>query len=272
MLSFTCRALAPGQKVSIFVNEKPAGTIEVGTASKRYDVKLPAAALKRRRQSRAVHLPQRRRAGERPAQRRRVHQDRARPGGRWARRRSTPAPVAARDVELGGTRKRALVVGGKGSRLSFYLQIPETGRLAVSFGAPGGAADVARARRGRRPADAHGLPGARRAAAGPTPRSTWARRRGTRRASISSRAAARSPGAIRASWSRRRPGRGRSRTRRSTTSSSGWSTPCAPTRCTSTTRRRACRRRTTTRSPPTRRASSGRRCPAPGRCRRTRRC
>src|SRR4051795_3602826 len=38
ILSFTCRALAPGQKVSIFANEKPAGTIEVGTTAKRYDV------------------------------------------------------------------------------------------------------------------------------------------------------------------------------------------------------------------------------------------
>ena len=44
-LSITMRALAPAQKVSLFVNEKPAGTLDVDPTSKRYDVTVPAALL-----------------------------------------------------------------------------------------------------------------------------------------------------------------------------------------------------------------------------------
>ena len=40
------RALAPKQKVSIFVNEKPVTTVDVDGATKRYDVAVPAASLK----------------------------------------------------------------------------------------------------------------------------------------------------------------------------------------------------------------------------------
>ena len=39
------RALAPQQRVSLFVNEKPLSTLEVDKASKRYDVTVPAALL-----------------------------------------------------------------------------------------------------------------------------------------------------------------------------------------------------------------------------------
>jgi arylsulfatase A-like enzyme len=142
ILSFTCRALAPGQKVSIFANEKPAGTIEVGTTAKRYDVKLPAATLRAGDNRVRFTFRSAGVAGD----------------GRHSAAAFTkialgpaaagpanfePAPVAAREVELGGKRKRALVVSGsQGSRLSFYLQVPETGRLAASFGAPSGSADV----------------------------------------------------------------------------------------------------------------------------------
>ena len=45
LLSITMRALAPAQKVSLFVNEKPAGTLDVVPTSKRYDVTVPAALL-----------------------------------------------------------------------------------------------------------------------------------------------------------------------------------------------------------------------------------
>ena len=44
-LSITMRALAPQQRVSLFVNEKPLSTLEVDKASKRYDVVVPAALL-----------------------------------------------------------------------------------------------------------------------------------------------------------------------------------------------------------------------------------
>jgi len=143
MLSFSCRALAPGQKVSVFINEKPAGTIDVGGAPRRYDVKLPASAL---------HVGDNRvRFTFRSAG---VTGDGHRSAAAFTKialgpaalgpPAFDPAPVAARDVEAGGQRKRALVIGGsKGSRLSFYLQVPETGRLAMSFAAPAGTADVA---------------------------------------------------------------------------------------------------------------------------------
>jgi arylsulfatase A-like enzyme len=141
-LSFTCRALAPAQKVSIFVNEKPAATIDVGAAAKRYDVKVPAAALHvgdnrvRFTFRSAVITTEGRRSA---AAFTRVALGPAALGPPAF----DPAPVAARDSELGGKRKRALVVSGaKSSRLSFYLQIPETGRLATSFAAPAGSADV----------------------------------------------------------------------------------------------------------------------------------
>ena len=45
-LSLTMRPLAPKQRVSIFVNEKPVSTLEVDAATKRYDVNVPAAVLK----------------------------------------------------------------------------------------------------------------------------------------------------------------------------------------------------------------------------------
>jgi hypothetical protein len=45
-LSLTMRALAPKQKVSIFVNEKPVGTIDVEGPTRRYDVAVPAGTLK----------------------------------------------------------------------------------------------------------------------------------------------------------------------------------------------------------------------------------
>src|SRR5262245_54020981 len=44
-LSITMRALAPGQRVSLFLNEKPLSTLEVDGTSKRYDVAVAAALL-----------------------------------------------------------------------------------------------------------------------------------------------------------------------------------------------------------------------------------
>jgi hypothetical protein len=42
-LSLTMRALAPKQRVSVFVNEKPVGTLDVDATTKTYDVAVPAA-------------------------------------------------------------------------------------------------------------------------------------------------------------------------------------------------------------------------------------
>ena len=143
LLSITCRALAPKQKVSIFANEKAVATLDVvDGASRRYDVTLPAAALK---------------VGDNRL-RFTFHGAGVLAGGRHSAAAVTrialgpaalgppafePAPVAAREVELGGARKHALAIPGKtSSRLSFYLQLPEAAHLALAAGAPGGAADL----------------------------------------------------------------------------------------------------------------------------------
>jgi hypothetical protein len=46
LLSFTGRALAPKQRLSIFVNEKAVSTLEIDPATKRYDVNVPAGVFK----------------------------------------------------------------------------------------------------------------------------------------------------------------------------------------------------------------------------------
>ena len=137
--------------------------------------------------------------------------DRARAGGARGQPTADPAPVAgARRRARRRAQARAGRRAGKGRACRFTCRSPTRGRLAlVVRRARRAGAEVARARRRRRPADAHALRGATPGAAGPTPLLDLARRRGTRRASISSRAAATSPGPIRASWSRRRPRRRR---------------------------------------------------------------
>ena len=141
LLSFTCRSLVPRQKVSVFANEKPVATLDVDGASKRYDVTLPAAAIK---------------AGDNRL-RFTFHAASAVAGGKRSAAAVTrialgasslgpaafdPSPVVARDVELAGARRRALSIAGKASRLSFYLQLPEAAHMAVAVGAPAGGADV----------------------------------------------------------------------------------------------------------------------------------
>jgi choline-sulfatase len=143
LLSITMRALAPAQKVSLFVNEKPVGTLDVAATSKRYDVTVPAAVLKPG--DNRVRLTFKSAANV--------------AGGKRAAAAVTtlalgPAALgppaaelsaaATRETDVGGVRRRALVAGGKSSRLSFYVQLPAGGRLAVGYGAPaaGGTAQV----------------------------------------------------------------------------------------------------------------------------------
>jgi arylsulfatase A-like enzyme len=141
LLTFTCRALAPGQKVSIFANEKAVATLEVGAAVKRYDVVIPAALLKigDNRVRFTFHAAAPIADGRRSAAAFSKITFGAAPTGPPA---FDPTPVVARDVALDGKHKRALALGGKGSRLSFYLALPQAAHLALSFGAPGGAADA----------------------------------------------------------------------------------------------------------------------------------
>jgi choline-sulfatase len=141
-LSVTMRALAPQQKVSVFVNEKPVGTVDVATAKKRYDLNVPAELL--HAGDNRVRLTFKSAAnvagGKRAAAA--VQQIALGPSALGP----APAELAiaeARDATVGGVKRRALVPGGQGARISFYVQLPKGGHLAVGYGAEGTAAGTA---------------------------------------------------------------------------------------------------------------------------------
>jgi arylsulfatase A-like enzyme len=138
-LSITMRALAPAQRVSLFVNEKPLSTLEVDKASKRYDVNVPAALL--HPGDNRVRLQFKSAADVAGGKRAAAAVTSLALGPASAGAPTGPlAPLAAREVDLAGTRRRALVPGGSSSRLSFYFQLPAGAHLAFSYGAasPGG--------------------------------------------------------------------------------------------------------------------------------------
>ncbi|HXT95059.1 MAG TPA: sulfatase [Polyangia bacterium] len=146
-LSITMRSLAPAQKVSIFVNEKPAGTIDVAGAKKRYDVTVPADELHvgdnrvRLTFKSAVNVP----GGKRSAA---AIQQIALGSASLGSPPADLGIVEARAANVGGVARRALVAGGHGSRISYYVQLPPAAHLAVGVGgegnapAPGGTALV----------------------------------------------------------------------------------------------------------------------------------
>jgi choline-sulfatase len=135
-LSITMRALAPAQKVSVFVNEKPVGTIDVGSAKKRYDVVVPADVIHagdnrvRLTFKSATNLA----GGKRSAAA--IQQLALGPVALGA----APADLTvaeAREVTVGGVARRALFAGGHGSRISYYVQLPPGAHLAVAYGGEG---------------------------------------------------------------------------------------------------------------------------------------
>jgi choline-sulfatase len=147
VLSLTMRALAPKQRVSVFVNEKPVGTLEVDAATKRYDVNVPAAVLRigdnrvRLTFRSAANLP----GGKRAAAALKVVS--LGPASLFAPK-SDPGIVVMHDVGIGpgspAPRRRALLPGGSSSRISFYVQLPEGAELALGYAAlaPGATALV----------------------------------------------------------------------------------------------------------------------------------
>jgi hypothetical protein len=142
-LSITGRALAPKQRLSVFVNEKPVATLDVAETTRRYDVTVPAAALKLGENR--VRLTFRSAAavagGLRSAAALRGLT--LGPAALGPAAEADAVEVAVRDVAVGGVARRALALGGQGGRLSFYLQLPAAAKLALSYGAPSGAgADV----------------------------------------------------------------------------------------------------------------------------------
>lgn len=132
VLAFTARALAPAQKVSVFVNEKPVGTLDIAGERKRYQLAVPAATLQAGENK--VRFTFKAAAGTGPKRSAAAFTD-ITLGSVAAG--SPPEPVGARvrEAAFGGVRKRAVSIPGKGSRLSYYVQAPEGASLAVSYGA-----------------------------------------------------------------------------------------------------------------------------------------
>ena len=199
-LSVTMRALAPAQKVSVFINEKPAGTLDVANGKKRYDVAVPADLLHagdnrvRLQFKSAANVA----GGKRSAAA--IQQLALGPAGLGA----VPADLAVvetREVTVGGVARRALVPGGHGSRISYYVQLPVGAHLALGVGGEGtqagGTALVRVAVDGQPARTLHEGPSQH---AGTICCSTAARRLDTRCVSTWSRAAERSPGRSRGWW------------------------------------------------------------------------
>ena len=137
-LAFTARSLAPKQRVSIFVNEKAAGNIDMDGKRQRYRAAIPAGLLK---------------AGEN-----RLRFTFRSASGKGARRSAAaftdltlgpaggepPDPVGAtvKDVTLAGSKRRAVAIAGKSSRVSYYVAVPEGASLALAYGAEAPGAKV----------------------------------------------------------------------------------------------------------------------------------
>jgi choline-sulfatase len=138
-LAFTARALAPKQRVSIFVNDKSVGNLDLESRRQRYKVAVPGGLLK---------------AGEnrlrftfRAASAKSKSDDKTEASKRSAAAFTDltlgpaggdlPDPTGAgvRDVILGGAKRHAIAVPGKSSRLSYYLSVPDGASLAFAYGA-----------------------------------------------------------------------------------------------------------------------------------------
>ncbi len=144
-LSLLMRAVVPKQRLSVFVNEKPVGTLDVTQEWASYDVAIPAAHLVSGdnrvrltfRASGAIAGGKKAAAALATVE---IGAPRAAaPSADVAAVKSALAPT---EVDLGGARRRALSTPGA-SRLSFYVQIPARAKLALSYGSSTPATSVA---------------------------------------------------------------------------------------------------------------------------------
>jgi choline-sulfatase len=132
-LALTLRALAPQQKLSVFVNEKPAGTIDVGTAWAEQSVTLPGAALLPGENR--IRLTFRAAAPVSGGRRAAAALGRVVIGAAGAPAVPDRSSLLSEEHTLAGVAKRALALPGPG-RLSFHVQVPAGAKLVVSPGAP----------------------------------------------------------------------------------------------------------------------------------------
>jgi arylsulfatase A-like enzyme len=155
-MTLVMRSMAPNQRLSVFVNEKPATTLDVGKERAAYDVTLPKAALTAGENR--IRLTFRNAAaiagGKRAAaaiEGIEIGQPRKDAAGKLPPVRALARPVAR---QVAGQSKSALVLP-EASRLSYYVEVPAKAKLALSYAAtgPGVTALVRVARDGAAPTE-----------------------------------------------------------------------------------------------------------------------
>jgi hypothetical protein len=139
-LTLTMRSVAPKQRLSVFVNEKPVATLDVEQGFRSYDVAVPAATLtagdnRIRLTFRATGVIA---GGKRAAAAIAAIEI----GAPRSASPAAPSALTPSEVELGGVRRRALAMP-EDSRLSFYLQVPAQAKLALAYGSRAPSAAVA---------------------------------------------------------------------------------------------------------------------------------
>ncbi len=141
LLTLTLRGRVPKQRLSVFVNEKAAGTVEVSTSWADYPLPVPAALL----QSGENRIRLTFRAAGAAGGGKRSAASLARvvlgPAGETGPLPETSA-LTPGDHTLAGSARRGFALSGPG-RLSFFVQVPEGGKLAVAYGSPGDGAAIA---------------------------------------------------------------------------------------------------------------------------------
>jgi arylsulfatase A-like enzyme len=145
-LNVSLRSLVPGQRLSVFVNEIPAGTVDVPAAFGDVSVNVPAKAWKPGENR--VRLTFRGAALLRGGGRSAAAVARLTVGPPVATVVVPPASaLAPSDQTLGGVKHRAFTLSGPG-RLSFFVQVPRNAKLQLAHaGAAAGTSIVARVAR-----------------------------------------------------------------------------------------------------------------------------
>jgi hypothetical protein len=135
-LRLAMRATAPKQRLTVFVNEKPVGTLEVATKLGDHEVTLPAGTLVAGENR--IRLTFRAAGPIAGGKRAAAAIERVELGAGPA---ASSEPLTVADVSL-GERKRAFPAGGP-SRISFFVQVPAGGRLTAAYGSAPAPATVA---------------------------------------------------------------------------------------------------------------------------------
>ena len=146
-LTLTMRSLAPKQRLSVFVNEKPVATLDVEQAFRSYDIAVPAATLTAG--DNRIRLTFRSAGpiagGKRAAAALaaiEIGAPRSASAKQAVNQPAATSELGVAELEMGGARRRALAMPA-GSRLSFYFQVPAQAKLALAYGSRSAGASVA---------------------------------------------------------------------------------------------------------------------------------